>query len=119
VVKIAIIDKSYFLHERDGNGELKAITVEIEPGKEVRLIPLPEGELDQLSDPAKGYAILSSHIIEPKLTPDEILKFGKNGAIAKVVEKLFEISDIKESFRSGSAGKGKVSGRAGAAPAGL
>ena len=107
-----IVEKSYFLHERDEKGELKAIILEIEPGKEVKLIPLAEGELDQLSDPSRGYGILSAHIIEPKLTPDEIIKFGKNGAIAKVVDKLFEISDIKESFRPEQRNKGKAPGRA-------
>jgi hypothetical protein len=104
---LAIVDKSYFLHERDEKGQLKAITIEIEPGKEVKLIPLPEGELDQIGDPTKGYGILAAHIVEPKLTPDEIVNAGKNGAIARVVEKLFEISDIKESFRAGSNNKGK------------
>ena len=104
---LAIVDKSYFLHERDEKGQLKPITIEIEPGKEVKLIPLPEGELDQIGDPTKGYGILAAHIVEPKLTPDEIVNAGKNGAIARVVEKLFEISDIKESFRAGSNNKGK------------
>lgn len=104
---LAIVDKSYFLHERDEKGQLKPITIEIEPGKEVKLIPLPEGELDKLGDPMKGYGILAAHIVEPKLTPDEIVNAGKNGAIARVVEKLFEISDIKESFRAGSNNKGK------------
>ena len=106
--RIAIIDKSYFLHERDEKGQLKAITVEIEPGKEVKLTPIPEGELKLLTDPEKGYEILSTHISEPKLTVEEIKKYGKDGAIAKAVEKLFEISDIKESFRPGPGSKGKA-----------
>jgi len=105
---IAIVSKSYFLHERDESGGLKAITVELSPGEEVKLIPLPEGEIKLLTDPEKGYEILSAHIAEPKITADEIRKYGKDGAIAGAVEKLFEISDIKESFRPRPGNKGKA-----------
>lgn len=106
--RIAIIEKSYFLHERDEKGELKALLVEIEPGKEVKIIPIPEGEIALLSDPIKGYEVLSAHIVEPKLSPDEIKKFGKTKAIALLVQKLLDISDIKESFRPESGSKGKA-----------
>jgi len=105
---MAIVEKSYFLHERDEKGELKSLVIEIEPGKEVKIIPIPEGEIAQLSDPIKGYEVLSAHIVEPKLSPDEIKKFGKTKAIANLVQKLLDISDIKESFRPESGSKGKA-----------
>ena len=60
---MAIVEKSYFLHERDERGDLKAIIIEIEPGKEAKVIPIPEGEITLLSDPQKGYDILSAHIV--------------------------------------------------------
>ena len=101
-----IVEKSYFLHERDEKGELKAVTVEIGPGEEVSLIPLPEGEISLLSDPKKCYDIISGHIFQPKITADEIRRYGKTGPISKVVQKLLEISDIKESFRPGQKDKG-------------
>lgn len=105
---MAIVEKSYFLHERDEKGELKSLVIEVEPGKEVKIIPIPEGEIAQLSDPIKGYEVLSVHIVEPKLSPDEIKKFGKTKAIANLVQKLLDISDIKESFRPESGSKGKT-----------
>ena len=105
---MTIVEKSYFLHERDERGELKAIIIEIEPGKDAKVIPIPEGEISFLSDPQKGYDILSAHIVEPKLSSDEIKKFGKTKAIAQLVQKLLDISDIKESFRSEPGNKGKA-----------
>lgn len=105
---MALVSKSYFLHERDEKGELKSITVELGPGEEVKLTPLPEGEIRLLTDPEKGYDIIASHIQEPKITAEEIRKYGKDGAIARAIEKLFEISDIKESFRPRSQNKGKA-----------
>jgi len=96
---LAIVDKSYFLHERDEKGNLKPIVVEIEPGKEIKLIPIPEGEISMMADPSKGYEITSAHIVEPKISPEELRQFGKTAKIAKVVQKLLEISDTNISFR--------------------
>ena len=113
---VALVDKSYFLHEREANGDLKPITVEVESGKEVKLIPIPEGELKLLADPERGYEIISAHISEPKITADEIRKYGRDGPIARAVERLFEISDIKESFRSEQRRKGNADGGADPSP---
>ena len=38
--KLAIADKSYFLHERDEKGNLKSKIVEVEKGVEIELYPL-------------------------------------------------------------------------------
>ncbi len=91
---MAIADKSYFLHERDEKGNLKPRTVEIEKGVEIEIIPLADGELSGLQDPKKGYIVLSTHLVSPKITPDELEKYGKSGNIKKILDKLLEVSGI-------------------------
>lgn len=90
------------MHERDEKGNLKPIVVEIEKGVEIKVIPIPEGEIGTLTT-EKGYEIVAAHILDPKLTAAEIKEYGRAGKVAKAVQKLLEISDAKrESFRDGS-----------------
>lgn len=106
-----IAEKSYFLHERNEKGELKPITIEVEKGVEIKIIPIPEGEISALAT-KKGYDVISDHIVEPKISPEEIQKYGRNGRISKVVEKLIEASDIRQSFRNGQGSESKAFGGA-------
>jgi hypothetical protein len=106
--RLAIADKSYFLHERDEKGKLKPILVEIEEGVDVEITPIPEGEMSKLADyinqknVKQAYIIISAHLIQPKITPDEIENAGKSGTIAQIVDKIIEVS------KSGSRNKGKA-----------
>ena len=93
--KLAIADKSYFLHDRDEKGNLKSKIVEVEKGVEIELIPLADGELSTLTDPKKGYITISTHLVSPKITPDELEKYGKSGKIKRILDKMLEVSGIE------------------------
>jgi len=95
-----IADKSYFLHERDEKGKLKPMTVEVEGGVDVEITPIPEGEMSKLADfisqknLKQAYIVISAHLIQPKITPDEIENAGKSGKIGLIVDKIIEVSKL-------------------------
>ena len=102
---MATAEKNYFLHERDEKGNLKPIKFEIEKGVEISITPIPDGELSDLRDSEKSYILFSRHLIEPKLTPDELKKAGKTVTIGKVLSKMLEVSGIEQSNKSGDMGR--------------
>lgn len=89
---MAIVDKSYFLHERDEKGNLKPVVVEIEKGMEVEVIPLTFADMVEMSrNPDKQFDIISKCLVSPKMTPDEI-RNGKSNFLSILIGKLTEVS---------------------------
>ena len=76
--------------------------VEIGKGEEVEVIPIPEGEMSKLAEYInpkattyslkQAYIVISAHLNQPKITPEEIENAGKSGKIGLIVDKLIEVS---------------------------
>lgn len=99
---LAIVSKDYFLHQRDAEGKLLPIIVSLGTNDEAKVTPIPDGELSDFSDPKKTYGILANHIIEPKITAEELQRYGKSGKIKVLIEKLLEVSELSGNFRGKS-----------------
>ena len=89
--------KEKILVQRDSEGKLLPITVDIPDVGTVSIIPLTRGDIFKiLNDKTEGkdsdLEIVKQCLFDPKLTDDEF-KFVKYSFIQKVAAKVFEISN--------------------------
>lgn len=101
-----MLDKEELLFERDGKGEIIPRVVEIEslPNKpSIKILPLTRGEIKAIraglspsgeTTEDQDAKIIEQKVLEPKLSYEELVKFGKSGYIDKIVLTILKYSSL-------------------------
>mgnify|MGYP001598830457 FL=1 len=103
---MVMLDKEELLFERDGKGEIIPRVVEIEslPNKpSIKILPLTRGEIKAIraglspsgeTTEDQDSKIIEQKVLEPKLSYEELVKFGKSGYIDKIVLTILKYSSL-------------------------
>lgn len=103
---MVMLDKEELLFERDGKGEIIPRVVEIEslPNKpSIKILPLTRGEIKAIraglspsgeTTEDQDAKIIEQKVLEPKLSYEELVKFGKSGYIDKIVLTILKYSSL-------------------------
>ena len=91
------LKKEDLLFGRDEKGELVPIEIEISKGKKIKVTPIPKGEWDKMmmdksSEEDKDARLIEKHLIEPKITYDELIKSGSAKLILKIATAILKMS---------------------------
>lgn len=103
---MALLDKEEMLFERDGKGEIipKEVVVDRLPDKPtIKILPLTRGEIKAIraglsptgeTTEDQDAKILSSKLLEPKITYEELVKYGKQSYVDILVLTILKNSGL-------------------------